>query len=143
MRKRITYIDTMITRETANEVKGKTMNLKPLHEVRDENKLQSIATSMTASGWVGRPVLALDCGDYVQAFTGSHRIAAAQIAGIEPEVVVIEQALVTGDNDDVVALFELLLDGDDNDRRDSLAKLADMGLVDQSAAEIMESEDDD
>ena len=64
-------------------------NIVALHEVKDTDKLNSLVTSM-ANGWTGRDILAVDCGDYLQALTGSHRIAAANEVGIEIPVMVID-----------------------------------------------------
>ena len=60
----------------------KICNIIPLHEVRDEEKLNNLIESMKENGWTGRPIVVLDIGD-IQALTGSHRYAAAKIAGIE------------------------------------------------------------
>lgn len=54
----------------------------PPHEVRDERKLARLANSMAADGWIGRPILVLKFGPHYYALTGSHRIAAARIAGL-------------------------------------------------------------
>ena len=59
-------------------------SLDPLHEVRDETKLAMLVASMDADGWTGRPLLVQDTGEgWYQAWTGSHRIAAAREAGID------------------------------------------------------------
>jgi hypothetical protein len=57
--------------------------IRPFNEVEDVEKLNSLAASMQKNGWQGRPILAYDIGDGLEALTGSHRIAAAKKAGIE------------------------------------------------------------
>ena len=118
------------------------MSIMALHEVRDHGKLERLIDSMSRDGWVGRPVLALDCGDHLQALTGSHRVAAAEQAGIDVDVYVIEQSAYTGDNDDEVALYSQLIDGDDDDRRAVISELVERGLVNVEAKTIMDAEDD-
>lgn len=65
----------------------------PPHEVRDVKKLEKLTESMEAEGWVGRPILIYDIGRGPEALTGSHRIRAAQKAGIDeiPVVYVDDQ----------------------------------------------------
>jgi hypothetical protein len=57
--------------------KAEVRDIYPVHEVRDEAKYEAIKASMQAHGWQGRPILVVDCGEYYQALTGSHRLAAA------------------------------------------------------------------
>jgi hypothetical protein len=57
--------------------------IRPFHEVRDAEKLAALAASMEERGWNGRPIVVIDCGDYYQAITGSHRLAAANEAGLD------------------------------------------------------------
>lgn len=54
----------------------------PPHEVRDRAKLATIVADMEARGWQGRPLLLVACAEGWQAVTGSHRLAAAQEAGL-------------------------------------------------------------
>jgi hypothetical protein len=61
----------------------KASMIQPVHEVKDADKFNIIKSSMEQNGWQGRPLLVVDMVDYYQAFTGSHRLAAAQEAGIE------------------------------------------------------------
>jgi|AntRauTorcE11898_2_1112593.scaffolds.fasta_scaffold08831_2 hypothetical protein len=62
------------------------MNITPLHAVTDTNKLATIADDMKKNGWTGNPVLIDDDeSNEPKALTGSHRIAAAAIAGIDVE----------------------------------------------------------
>jgi len=53
----------------AEEVSPKS--IRPLHEVRDEEKLSALVEAMQTGGWAGRPLLVVDegGGDYV-ALTG-------------------------------------------------------------------------
>jgi hypothetical protein len=57
--------------------------ITPPHEVRDNKKLDSLVASMKKNGWQGRPILAFDVGNGLEALTGTHRLAAAKQAGIE------------------------------------------------------------
>jgi uncharacterized ParB-like nuclease family protein len=57
--------------------------IRPFHEVRDSERLAALIASMTERGWDGRPLVVIDCGDYYQAITGSHRWAAANEVGID------------------------------------------------------------
>jgi len=64
--------------------------INPLHEVRDQDKLKSIERRFRAQGeFVGAPVVV--SGDPVRpdAWTGSHRVAAAKAAGVSVPIVVI------------------------------------------------------
>lgn len=102
------------------------MNIRPLHEPESASKVEAIAASMRAYGWVGRPLLV--CNEYSeapQAFTGSHRLAAAAMAGVEPEVYSLE-----GNGTDIEMLtFQCI---DDSDR---MTVIRDGG--DQEAITIM------
>lgn len=81
----------------------------PLHEVTDEAKVEAIVESMRANGWIGRPILVDDeDANEMRAFTGTHRLAAAELAGIEPEVYSLE-----GNGTDVGALMFDCIDDDD------------------------------
>jgi hypothetical protein len=64
--------------------------IEPPHEVRDVAKFENLVSGMQKNGWQGRPVLAYEGPNGVQGVTGSHRIAAAQRAGVEVPVVYIE-----------------------------------------------------
>jgi ParB-like chromosome segregation protein Spo0J len=66
--------------------KAEVRDIYPVHEVRDEAKYETIKASMIANGWQGRPILVVDCGNYYQALTGSHRLAAATDIDKEAEV---------------------------------------------------------
>jgi hypothetical protein len=60
--------------------------IEPPHEVRDTKKFYDLVDDMKRKGWLGRPILAVEKGGAIYALTGSHRIAAAQEVGIDPEV---------------------------------------------------------
>lgn len=73
----------------------------PPHEVRDQDKYASLVESMSEGGWLGRPVLAYEDPGYgLRALTGSHRIAAANEAGIRIPCLVLTDLT----DDEVVAL---------------------------------------
>ena len=52
------------------------------NHVIEEDKFFELVASMKAEGWQGGPVLSCD-GEFM---TGSHRVAAAHVAGIEIEI---------------------------------------------------------
>ena len=77
-------------------------SISTVHGVTDQNKFNALVTSMKESGWVGRPVLVEEHGDGYQAWTGSHRIAAAKKAGVMVPVVVMDSNAIQqylADND--------------------------------------------
>lgn len=115
------------------------MRVLPLHEVRDEAKLEALIASMIVNGWQGRPVLAIDCGDYLQALTGSHRIAAAEAAEIEVETLTISQPTLS-DDAELSELFSSLIDGGDEERIEALRALVERGAVKQAALDLMAQE---
>lgn len=87
--------------------------IQPPHGVAPSPKLGNLIESMVLNGWTGRPLLLVN-GD---AWTGSHRLAAAVAAGLEavpcfavevPAAVFDEFGPVT-DDDDRVALLEYAL----------------------------------
>lgn len=111
-------------------VKGSIKTAQTLHEIRDTEKLQAIVSSMSVNGWVGRPVLVLDCGDHYEAFTGSHRIHAA----IATETMI--EALIIEDEDwNFDAQDDMDMANDDHER---MAVLQAYGL--KKAAELMQQE---
>lgn len=55
---------------------------QPPHGVRDTDKRNMLVRAMQEAGWQGRPLLVIANEDGYVAFTGSHRIAAAQRAGL-------------------------------------------------------------
>jgi hypothetical protein len=82
-----------------------TYMVHPLHEVRCMQKLDMLTEHMMTHGWVGRPVAVLHLG-HLQALTGSHRLAAAEAAGLEMVPTVIEDATHI-DMDDLEELWTL------------------------------------
>lgn len=58
-----------------------------MHRPTDPSKLAEITKSMTSEGWIGRPLVVHqdDNGGvpHYQAWTGSHRLAAAMATGLE------------------------------------------------------------
>ena len=57
----------------------------PLHNVREQEKLKKISSSMEREGYKGRPVLVMneDSNEGINVLTGTHRIAAAKENNIE------------------------------------------------------------
>jgi len=79
---------------------AKIKQIVPLHEVRDEEKLNNLIQSMEETGWCGRPLVVIDCGNEYRALTGSHRIAAAIKAGLaEIPIACIEYGTMFEDYD--------------------------------------------
>lgn len=65
--------------------------------VTDSQKLDALILDMWQNGWQGRPIIVGDMGDYVQAFTGSHRLTAASVTGVIPELVWLPTTLSEDD----------------------------------------------
>jgi hypothetical protein len=76
----------MIDRDTSLSLKinGRT-TLTPNGVI--PGKVEVIRSGMEAGGWPGRPIIMYDCGDYVIALTGSHRLCAAHDLGLDVPVV--------------------------------------------------------
>lgn len=66
--------------------------IEPPHEVMDEELAGRLAESMRTNGWQGAPLVIVDreSGDPL-AVTGSHRIAAARVAGIAVPVIYLDE----------------------------------------------------
>jgi ParB-like chromosome segregation protein Spo0J len=86
-----------------NDPKGNAITSIPIHavfsphEARDRQHLDALTVSMEADGWQGRPLLVLaGAGEEGgQAWTGSHRLAAARAAGLqEVPAVIVDLAVV-------------------------------------------------
>lgn len=69
--------------------------------VTDSQKLDALILDMELHGWQGRPIIVADMGDYVQAFTGSHRLTAARVTGVAPELVWLPTTLSEDDWADI------------------------------------------
>lgn len=69
--------------------------------VTDSQKLDALILDMWQRGWQGRPVIVADMVDYVQAFTGSHRLLAAGITGVAPALVWLPHDLTEDDWADI------------------------------------------
>ena len=105
------------------------MPVEPPHEPTSPEKVEALARSMESVGWRGRPVLVVDRGDHYQAITGSHRIAAAEKAGIEPRIYPIEapESSPYKEPSEEDELWGRLLDARDDD--DVLAILRELAAV--------------
>jgi len=57
-------------------------SITPLHGVRNQRLVDDLASDMEENGWQGRPLLVVERDSGHLAWTGSHRIAAAQKAGL-------------------------------------------------------------
>ena len=82
--------------------------------VTDSRKLDALILDMWQRGWQGRPIIVADIGDYVQAFTGSHRLTAASVTGVTPTLVWLPTTLseddwvdihFANDDDDLLKVF--------------------------------------
>lgn len=69
--------------------------------VTDSRKLDALILGMGQRGWQGRPIIVADMGDYVRAFTGSHRLTAASVTGVVPELVWLPTTLSEDDWADI------------------------------------------
>lgn len=79
----------------ATHASTRLASITPRHEVRDVAHRDAIAASMSEDGWIGRPLVVVDSGDGYLALTGSHRLAAARLAGLD-EVPVLVAVLPDG-----------------------------------------------
>lgn len=70
-----------------NTVTARRSQIVPLHglpdHIRNDKKIKVLSRRMAEHGWQGLPLLAIDDGEQYQAWTGTHRLAAAKIAGLE------------------------------------------------------------
>lgn len=109
------------------------------HEVTDAHKAALLAESMQADGWQGEPLLVVAHGDGYQAWTGTHRLAAAEVAGVAVPVHVLtlseaqEEALVASGWYD--AMYSRPLD-----QECVLAELCAMDDVDAEAVRLLQVE---
>lgn len=83
--------------------------------VTDSQKLDALILDMWQRGWQGRPVIVADMGDYVRAFTGSHRLTAASVTVATPALVWLPTTLSeddwtdihsANDDDDLLRVFQ-------------------------------------
>ncbi|MEM7048923.1 MAG: ParB N-terminal domain-containing protein [Acidobacteriota bacterium] len=107
--------------------------LEALHEVHDECKVEALAESMRAEGWIGRSILVLD---ETMALSGTHRLAAAIEAGIEVPIYRISAGAWDPDTAEEQQWAADLADARDDEER--LAILEQIG--DAEAIEIMTAE---
>lgn len=86
--------------------------------VTDVNKLDDLIADMVVHGWRGRPIIVADMGEWIQAFTGSHRLTAASVTGAIPELVWLPSGLTedewagihfANDDDDLLRVFQGLV----------------------------------
>lgn len=76
----------------------------PPHAVTDPAHRDAIAASMAAEGWQGRPLLVVEGPSGYVALTGSHRYAAARLAGLEEvEAVVVEGDALEASGEEVLS----------------------------------------
>lgn len=111
--------------------------INPPHGVTDPDKLSRIEADMRANGWTGRPILVERYGDGYQAWTGSHRLAAARRVSrdLDIPVVVIDHDKMVATHGEMLNDKWLTQSGDDYDR---LAMLVEAG--DDEAAALMREE---
>ena len=97
----------------------------------DIDKVNEIAASMENEGYVGRPIVAMENGDEYIGLTGSHRLAAAKKAGIDVEVITVEN------NDDTVKLLDAR---DDYELADVAEELYENGQISEEAYSLLTAE---
>ena len=114
--------------------------IQPIHDAYEADKLNKLADDMRKRGWVGRQILAIDCGDYLQAITGSHRIRAAELARIDVDICEISQPAFDGEDYETSSLYDILINGDDDDRLVAMVALHNVGMVDDEALASMRGE---
>ena len=68
-----------------------TNKILPPHDVDDGQKVKNLQSSLQTLGWIGPPIIII--GN--QALTGTHRLAAAKLAGIQM-IPVIELSSLAG-----------------------------------------------
>ena len=95
----------------------------------DADKVQDLAARMERDGWQGRPVLVILMGNERLALTGSHRVAAADQAGIDLSAYEIDADDYS--DDEVTQLVEA---------RDDENRLTLLRSMDQEAAALMAAE---
>lgn len=109
--------------------------IEPVNEV-DPKHVEAIAARMKKDGWQGRPILTYEGADGVMAITGSHRIAAAEEAGISvPTMAVSDDVLYYVDGDGN-SLADLVGTGDDRPLVKFLREAEDDSAADLVQAEI-------
>ena len=100
----------------------------PVNQVSDPQKFDYLAKEFSANGWNGRPIVVVKDGETYYAVTGSHRIFAAQDAGIDVEAVVLEYN----------EFLQELLDAYDDAERAYIAKnLLNEGEISEYAANLI------
>ena len=97
----------------------------------DIDKVNEIAASMENEGYVGRPIVAMENGDEYIGLTGSHRLAAAKKAGIDVEVITVEN------NDYTVKLLDAR---DDYELADVAEELYENGQISEEAYSLLTAE---
>ena len=76
--------------------------------VTDVNKLDDLIADMVVHGWRGWPIIVADMGEWIQAFTGSHRLTAASVTGTTPALVWLPTTLSEDDWTDIHLADDLL-----------------------------------
>jgi len=114
--------------------------VSPVHSATDRARLADLAASMRGDGWQGRPLLVYvdHTGEY-QALTGSHRLAAAKLAGLDEVPVVVLAADVCARAIELAADEyggDLLDCIEDDGRERVLREAGDLVAADLMAAEI-------
>jgi hypothetical protein len=115
-------------------------NLKPVNEITDQEKFDSIRESLLSEGWKGRPLVYFNEAGANQAVTGSHRIHAAMSISPEFPVPVVEIPQEALDLEDEKGFTVLDLVGKDEDKRMALILRA--GGY-ESIADILDHENED
>lgn len=112
-----------ITLDTTTEDGTKLGMVYLRHAPESADKIIRLREDMMTNGWTGRPVILLDNGEYHIAFTGSHRLAAAQgLDGIIETVMLPEDLTpeeydiidAANDDDDLLAAFVEIAEGRDD-----------------------------
>jgi len=111
---------------------GRTTYLR--HKAQDAQKIIKLREKMSLNGWVGRPVIMVDCGDFDVALTGTHRLAAVAHTSINPEIIWLPDNLTSEH-------FDLLDDASsDDDLLSALTTIAESNSNMQDIIDVMTQE---
>lgn len=123
--------------------------IEPVNDIRNQELFDHLVSEFEDEGYTGRPVLIVENPDGgFKALTGSHRILAAQDAGIDIPAVVIPQEhfddINFGDDDDGVAFGLKRMAKENPDLKDAAKLMAieiDRSETDPLSAENFKSGD--
>lgn len=125
--------------------------IEPVNEIDKPDQVKRLTAIMRKEGWIGRPLLIADEGDRLQAYTGSHRLAAAVKAGLAeiPVVTIPVNAVaewINGGGEKYNSLFDDyqgFSNGRESDKLDDLKRARRDGVAGLDASiDLLEIEDE-